>query len=69
MDEAFKSMNEIISDHKDDQIRLDDIAWSCLEGELYGDQNIQEYNIFLNQEKEEIETITYQEPEYYDSFE
>ena len=69
MDKEFKTINELLSDDKDEQIRQDDIAWSCLEGELYGDQKIQEYDIFLNQEKEVMENITYKEPEYYDPLE
>jgi len=66
MDEGFKSINEIISGHKDDQVRQDDIAWSCLEGELYGDQKIQECDIFSNQKNEVLKNIVYQESEYYD---
>ncbi len=68
MDEEFKSINEILSDHKDDQIRQDDIAWSCLEGELYGDQKAFEYEAIQNLTNEILVNITYQESEYYNPF-
>ncbi len=67
MDKEIKSINEIISDNKDDPVRQDDIAWSCLEGELYG-QNDMDYDIPPYPENEYPGDITYQESEYYNPF-
>ncbi len=67
MDKEIKSINELISDHKDDQIRQEDIAWSCLEGELYGQKN-KDYDILPYYENEMQQAITYQESEYYNPF-
>jgi hypothetical protein len=69
MDEGFKSINEIVSDHKDDQIRQDDIAWSCLEGELYGDQKAFEYDAIQNETKEVLENTDYEDfKNYHDPY-
>jgi hypothetical protein len=68
MDKEFNSINELLSDDKDEQIRQDDIAWSCLEGELYGDQNKTEDRYLEHLYIDAKTNITYQESEYYNPF-
>jgi hypothetical protein len=67
MDKEFKSINELL-DEKDEQIRQDDIAWSCLEGEMYGDQNMTEDEYLQDLYIDAQTNITYQESEYYNPF-
>ena len=64
MDEEQKSINEIISELKIEDIKQDDLAFECIEG-MVQNPSIQEYELFPY--KNEYAGI-YQESKYYNPF-
>ncbi len=66
MDEEQKSINEILSGLKIEDIKQDDLAWSCIEDVLNG-QSIHEYDVFPHEDKY-FECDVYQKSEFYNPF-
>ena len=64
MDKEQKSINEIISELKLEDIKQNDLAWECIEDVLQN-QNIPEYDILPYKN---VYTEIYQESKYYNPF-
>ena len=64
MDEEQKSINEIISELKIEDIKQDDLAFECIEG-MVKNPSMPEYDIFPY--KNEYAGV-YQESKYYNPF-
>ena len=64
MDEEQKTINEIISELKIEDIKQNDLALECIEGVLHA-HNLPEYDIFPYTDEY---TGTYQESKYYNPF-
>ena len=64
MDENQKSINEIISELKIEDIKQDDLTLECIEGMLQN-QNCPEYDIFSHEDQY---IKIYQKSKYYNPF-